>query len=167
MTTEEKLAQVQKEKQMEEAIKLDAIKNKEEDDKMRLEAIALWESKRNEMMQPYEAITVESLWTWFLTKEAVSMFLQIKTNEYFKFIQKICVDNPIIIKVNQDMALEIEEKLSNLTDDYVINQTKRSLSSALYKINQLRDEIDMDNVWKVLEQHIEMLKQVKAIYDTL
>jgi hypothetical protein len=60
MNPKENLEQVQKEKIAAEAINVDAAKHAEEDKKMRENAIELRESKKDEIMQPHEAMTVKS-----------------------------------------------------------------------------------------------------------
>jgi hypothetical protein len=74
------------------------------------------------------------------------MYLQIKTNEYLKYISKICVDNPILIKVNQDLVAEIEEAIKTANTSEEQFESKKSLAATLKHIKDLKDQIDLDNV---------------------
>jgi hypothetical protein len=59
------------------------------------------------------------------------MLLSVKMMDYLKLMIKICVDNPILIQLNQDTAIEIEEAISKLTDENEIFESKKSLAATL------------------------------------
>jgi len=166
-TTEENLEQVQKEKIAAEAIKTDAELNAEKDRKDREAAIVMRDEKKEELMKPVSQWLIATWWTDFLTKEWVTAHMNIRMSQYLKRMAKICIENPILIKLNQDTALEIEKAIEDAVTEHEQFESKKSLAATLHHIQKLKDEIDPENVWTVLEQEREIIRQLKNIINTL
>lgn len=140
---------------------LSAVTNKATEDAYFQSLIIQMDNKKEELMKPVEIRNISSIVWKHLDKESVRKHLEIWISIHLQKAESICIENPILIKVNQDTAKEIETAIAAATTSDEANELKKSRAAAMQKIQNLKDDMDIDNVGTVLEQQKEIIKQLQ------
>lgn len=139
------------------------ITDKASEDKFFADLVDSTSKLRDELMQPVEiknmigAISV-------LSKDGVEAHYKVRQSIHLKNLETICIINPMVIKNNQDVVLEVEEALKSAVTSDVANEMKKGLAATLDNIKKYKDEIE--NMDVKLQQEVEILKQLKAIAES-
>lgn len=96
-----------------------------------------------------------------LDRDSVKEHLKIWVSLYLQKLELVYIQNPILIKVNQETALEIEAAIKNATTEDEAKKLQRSRAAAMQQIKKLKDEIDMENIGKLLLQMSEIIGQLQ------
>jgi hypothetical protein len=145
----------------------DLITSRESEDAYFAALVVSMNEKKEEIMTPVPVTNIYDLDLSVLSKKGVIAHMNVWISMYLTKLETIYIQNPILIKTNQDTALEIEESIKNATTSEEANEMQKSLAATLQHIQKLKNEIDPENVSTVLLQHKETIRQLKVLSEKL
>jgi len=144
------------------------IADKQSEDAYYEALISKMNEQKEELMTPLE---ITQMWDWedlkILDKKAVEDHRNIWISNYLLLLQKIHIKNIMSIKVNQEVAQELEEKIKTAETDDESFELSKSLAKTLENISKLKLSIDKDVVWHLLDEYKETIKQFNNIISAL
>jgi Glu-tRNA(Gln) amidotransferase subunit E-like FAD-binding protein len=141
---------------------LSSVQNqKSQDDYFNALAIEM-DKKKDELLKP---VAIENMFSKSslksIDKDSVKKHLDVRISVYLQKIETIYINNPILIRVNQETVKEIEDAISKATTTEEANKLKQSRAAAMQQIEKLKNEIDPDNVGNLVEQMEKTIAQLQ------